>query len=357
VPLTRHRSLVLLLLAFALLAAPGLAQAANCTPDTSWGTPDRSDAQQVAVQLNQQRAANNLGPLQLSPTLTASAEWKSLHMSFYNYFDHSDPAPPVARDAGQRMSDCGYTSQGVGENIADGFNTPSTVMDAWMNSPGHRANILGANFVVMGVGVAINAQGMYYWTVDFGSVADAGTVPVGTSPVTPTPTTSTPTTPAPTPTTPAPTTPVATTPVATTPKTTPTTPTPTPVKSTPTPTSGTSPTQDSTGTPADKDNAIGTPVANTNQLVALPDTFHARPGRPRILHPLGNDLNPSSKALRILKILKQPKGSTAHVVQHGHAIRLRLPHGAHGAKRLVYLVSTAAGELARGLITIITRHA
>jgi uncharacterized protein YkwD len=348
--LTRHRAAALLLLGFALLAAPGLAQAANCTPDTSWGTPDRADAQQVAVQLNQQRVANGLGPLQLSPTLTASAEWKSLHMSFYNYFDHSDPAPPVARDAGQRISDCGYTSSGVGENIADGYNTPSTVMDAWMNSPGHRANILGASFVVMGVGVAINAHGFYYWTVDFGSVADAGTVPVGTSPTVPPPTTSTPTTPAP-----APTVPATTTPATTTPKTTTTTPTPTPVK--PSGNSGTAPATDSSGSTSDKGSAIGTPVGSTNQLVALPDTFHARPGRPRILHPLGNDQNPSGKPLRILKILKQPRGSTARVMQHGHAIRLRLPHGAHGAQRLVYLVSTAAGELARGLITIITRSA
>jgi uncharacterized protein YkwD len=348
--LIRYRSVALLLLACALLAAPGLAQAANCTPDTSWGTPDRSDAQQVAVQLNQQRAANGLGPLQLSPTLTASAEWKSLHMSFYNYFDHSDPAPPVARDAGTRMSDCGYTDLGKGENIAEGFNTPSTVMDAWMNSPGHRANILGASYVVMGVGVAINASGIYYWTVDFGSVADAGTVPVGTSPIVPPPTTSTPTTPAPPPPVPTPTTPAT---PATTPKPTTTTPTPTPVK--PSGNSGTAPATDSSGSTSDKGSAIGTPVASTSQLVALPDTFHARPGRPRILHPLGNDQNPSGKPLRILKILQQPRGSTARVVRHGHAIRLRLPHGAHGAERLVYLVSTAAGELARGLITIITR--
>ena len=91
--------------------------------------------------------------------------------------------------------------------------------------------------------------------------------------------------------------------------------------------------------------------------MALPDTFHARAGRPRILHPLGNDQNPSGKPLRILKILEQPRGSTARVVQHGHAIRLRLPHGMHGAQRLVYLVSTAAGEIARGLITVIMRRA
>jgi uncharacterized protein YkwD len=347
----RHRGVALLLLAFALLVAPTVARAANCAPDASWGTPNRSVAQQVAVQLNQQRAANGLGALQLSPTLTASAEWKSLHMAYYGYFDHSDPAPPVARTAGQRMVDCGYTNPGIGENIAEGFNTPSSVMDAWMNSAGHRANILGTGFTVMGVGVAVAANGAYFWTVDFGSVADAGTVPVGTTLPAPTPPPTTPSPPpAPTPTTPPPATPPpATTPVATTP-------TPTPVKST---TSGaTTPAAaaatSATGTSAAK-TAIGTPVSSTHLLVALPDSFHARPGRPRILRPLGNDQNPSGQPLRILKILDQPKGSTARIVRHGHAIRLRLPRGAHGTKRLVYLVTTATGEVAPGLITVIIR--
>jgi uncharacterized protein YkwD len=346
----RHRGAALLLLAFALLVAPAIARADNCTPDASWGTPNRSVAQQVAVQLNQQRAANGLGALQLSPTLTASAEWKSLHMAYYGYFDHSDPAPPIARTAGQRMIDCGYTNPGIGENIAEGFNTVSSVMDAWMNSAGHRANILGASFTVMGIGVAVDVNGAYFWTVDFGSVADPGTVAVGTALPMPAPATTTPPPPPP----PPPTTP----PPATAPAVT--SPTPTPVKSTTTATSATTTpaaaaATSATGTSAAK-TAIGTPVSSTHRLVALPDTFHANPGRPRILRPLGNDQNPSGLPLKILKILEQPRGSQAHVVRLGHAIRLRLPHGAHGAQQLVYLVSTAAGEVAQGVITIITRR-
>jgi uncharacterized protein YkwD len=346
----RHRGVVLLLLVVALLVAPTFAQADTCTPDASWGTIDRGAAQQVAVQLNQARAANGLGPLQLSPTLTASAEWKSLDMGFYNYFDHSDPAPPVARSAGQRMSDCGYPYGYDGENIAEGFSTPSDVMDAWMNSAGHRANILNGQYAVMGVGVGITARGIYYWTVDFGGTADAGTVPVGSSPTPPAPTTSPPP-PPPAPVTTAPA-PVVTTPVA---------PPVTTVRST-TAATTTAPADpsatSSSGTLSSKDaaTAIGTPVASTSQLVAAPDTFHARPGRPRILHPLGNDQNPSGKPLRIVRILEKPHGSSARVVRHGHAIRLRLPHAAHGVDRLVYLVRTDAGELAAGVITVITRH-
>jgi uncharacterized protein YkwD len=357
---SRHRPVVLLLLAFALLLAPAIARAGTCTPDASWGRLDTAIGQEVAVQLNQQRAANGLAPLALSPTLTAAAQWKSLHMAYYGYFDHSDPAPPVARTAGQRMSDCGYPSAYNGEDIAEGFDTASSVMTAWMNSPGHRANILGP-FVVMGIGAGIDARGQYYWTVDFGGVADAGTVPVGTQPATPVPTT--PTTTAP---------PLAAPPVTTAPVTTPpvtttappaTTPIPTPVKAT-TPTKSiatatpppAAPAADAAvGTPSAAKTAIGTPVAKGSRLVALPDTFHARPGRPRILRPLGNDQNPSAKPMRIVAILEKPKGSSAKVVRGGHAIRLRLPNGAHGATQLVYVVTTAAGELARGVITIITR--
>jgi uncharacterized protein YkwD len=355
----RHRGVALLFLAFALLVAPAVARAANCTPDPGWGTIDRNVAQQVAVQLNAQRAANGLGALALSPTLTASAEWKSLHMGFYGSFDHSDPAPPIARDAGTRMHDCGYASLGIGENIADGFNTPSSVMTAWMNSPGHRANILNGSFTVVGIGVGITSGGMYYWTTDFGDTADAGTVPVGTSPTPPAPAPPAPpatTIPAPPATVPPATVPTAPAPAL--PATTTTTPKATvPPKTTP----GTATTaaaiaapEGTSGTVTAKD-AIGTPVANAGHLVAEPDMFHARPGRPRILRPLGNDQNPGAKPLRILEILHKPRGSSARVVRDGHAIRLRLPRGAHGTKHLVYLVSAASGDRAHGTITVITR--
>jgi hypothetical protein len=117
--------------------------------------------------------------------------------------------------------------------------------------------------------------------------------------------------------------------------------------------------QAAVGTEAAKEiaSAIGTPVPTASELVAMPDKFHARPGRPRILHPLGNDQNPSARPLRILAILSRPKHSSAHVVRHGLAIRLRLPRGVHGAQHLVYIVSTMTGELARGMITIMPRRA
>ena len=91
--------------------------------------------------VNQHRTAMGLTALQVSPTLTASAQWKSLHMAYYQYMDHDDPAPPVARAWSDRLAACGYPSASEGENIAYGYATAQDVMTGWLNSPGHRANI------------------------------------------------------------------------------------------------------------------------------------------------------------------------------------------------------------------------
>jgi uncharacterized protein YkwD len=344
----RHRTLALVFLVGAMLVAPTIARADNCTPDPSWGTPNTAYAEQVAVQLNQQRAANGLGPLLVSPLLTDSAVWKSLHMAFYDYLDHSDPAPPVARTAEDRIADCGYTFPvTVGENIAEGFPTPSSVVSAWMGSEGHRENILGTSFTVMGVGAATDASGAYFWTVDFGGFTDPGSVAAGADP-TPTPT--------PTPTQPVPTQPVTTT--APPPSSTPTGTTSTGTTATTT-TAGTTTAGGGTSkkgsTPPEGLNGIGTPVTLASHLVAMPDKVKAHPGRAKILHPLANDKDPDSAPLRILRVVDQPHGSRARVLRGGRSIRLRLSHTTHGTKRLVYLVTTATGETARGIVRISVR--
>ena len=259
-----------MVLAGVLLAAPAIARAANCTPDPSWGTPNTAYAEQVAVQLNQQRAANGLGPLLVSPLLTNSAEWKSLHMAHYGYLDHNDPAPPVARTAEDRMADCGYTFQvAIGENIADGFSTPSSVVAAWMGSDGHRANILGASFTVMGVGVAADSSGFEFWTVDFGGYTDPGSVAAGADPTPP---------PAPAPPQPVTTAPppsTASTPTASTPTT-----------STTKTGGGTTTSGGSTGGGGSsakgasaQAGSVVAPVTLASHLVAEPDRVKAHPGK------------------------------------------------------------------------------
>jgi uncharacterized protein YkwD len=339
--------LVLLCLASALLLAPAAAQAANCTPDASWGTLDKAFEAQVAVQLNQQREANKLPDLQVSPLLTNSSEWKSLHMAFYDEFDHTDDYPPVVgRTADVRLSDCGYTfNTDIGENIAEGFQTPSDVVAAWMNSPEHRANILNPTFTVLGVGAARDASGAYWWTTDFGGYADPGTVPAGATPVTTAPTTAAPPVAAPPVTTTAPPATTATTPpVTTAPKTT----------APPTTTVGATIAAAAAAESQGTTRGIGKAV-HANRLVAKKDRVHVWPGRLRILHPLANDLDPENTPLHLVKVLGQPRGSLARVRRDGQSILLRLAPDAHGLLKLVYLVSTASGREARGIIKISIR--
>jgi uncharacterized protein YkwD len=351
--IARSRTLVMLLLATAVLVVPGIAQASvNCTPDASWGTLNPAFEAQVAVQLNQQRAANGLPPLAVSPLLTQSAEWKSLHMAEYQYFDHSDPAPPVARDAGTRISDCGYTfNTAIGENIAEGYPTVSQVVAGWMGSPEHRANILQSLFTVIGVGVARDSSGGYWWTTDFGGVADPGTVAAGTAPVTTAPTTAAPVTTA-TPVAPAP---VAPTPPATTATTTATTTktaVPTPAGTT---TVGASVGGLAGGPGAPSAASIGKAITPVDHLEAVRDRVGAKLGKARILYPLKNDLDPEAAPLHLVRILQQPPGSHTRILPDGRTIRLRLSHRLLPKRklRLVYVVATASGTEARGVVRIV----
>ncbi len=166
--------------AFALLLAlPVTAASAECTPGATWGTADRTAAGEVVRLVNAHRATIGLAPLARSASLDRAAEWKSLHMAFYRYFDHADPAPPVSRTPWQRMDDCGYTGGGArGENIAAGQRTPAEVMAGWLASPGHRANIESAAFRAIGVGVGRLTTSPYgiYWTQNFGQ-PDTGVPP------------------------------------------------------------------------------------------------------------------------------------------------------------------------------------
>ena len=69
----------------------------------------------------------------------------------------------------QRIARTGYQANALGENVAFGYPTPAAVMDGWMTSPGHRANILNCAFRGIGVGVATGGDGRLYWTQNFGS--------------------------------------------------------------------------------------------------------------------------------------------------------------------------------------------
>ncbi|WP_420803464.1 CAP domain-containing protein [Streptomyces naphthomycinicus] len=113
--------------------------------------------------VNEERAKAGCSPLAANSSLTGLAEAYSDDMAARDFFDHTDPD---GRSPWDRAAKAGVTDLG-GENIARGQADAAAVMAAWMNSPGHRANILNPDFKTLGVGVHFGPGGPW-WTQDFG---------------------------------------------------------------------------------------------------------------------------------------------------------------------------------------------
>ncbi|MEV6028044.1 sigma-70 family RNA polymerase sigma factor [Streptomyces sp. NPDC052036] len=139
-------------------------QTAPTTPQQAQATPTGTVAQVVAL-VNKERAAAGCGPLTENGLLEQAAQAHSDDMAARNFFAHTNPD---GADPGQRITAAGYRWSTYGENIAEGQQTPQAVMDSWMNSPGHRANILNCSFKEIGVGVHRGSGGPW-WTQDFGA--------------------------------------------------------------------------------------------------------------------------------------------------------------------------------------------
>lgn len=120
---------------------------------------------QVVALVNKERAAAGCGPLAEDSLLDKSAQAHSADMAVRDFFDHTNPD---GADPGQRITAAGYRWSTYGENIAMGQQTPEAVMESWMNSPGHRANILNCSFKDIGVGVH-EGPGGPWWTQNFGA--------------------------------------------------------------------------------------------------------------------------------------------------------------------------------------------
>nr|WP_276514143.1 CAP domain-containing protein [Actinomadura citrea] len=114
---------------------------------------------------NAERAKNGCGALTVDSRLQAAAQGHSDDMVARDFFDHTDPS---GKNPGDRITAAGYRWSTYGENIAYGQRTPAAVMSAWMNSSGHRANILNCRFKNIGVGVTLKS-GTPYWTQNFGT--------------------------------------------------------------------------------------------------------------------------------------------------------------------------------------------
>ncbi|MEC1523740.1 CAP domain-containing protein [Neobacillus niacini] len=117
--------------------------------------------QKVVDLTNQERAKNGLAALKVDVTLSKMAREKSRDMSANGYFSHTSPTYGSPFDM---MKQYGISYRYAGENIAMGQRTPEEVVKGWMNSEGHRKNILSPNFNYIGVGYV--SQGNY-WTQEF----------------------------------------------------------------------------------------------------------------------------------------------------------------------------------------------
>jgi uncharacterized YkwD family protein len=117
--------------------------------------------QQVVELTNKERAKHGLPALQVDLALSKVAREKSRDMAVNNYFSHNSP---TYGSPFEMMKKFGISYTAAGENIAKGQRTPQEVVNAWMNSEGHRANILNKNFTHIGVGFEENG---YIWTQQF----------------------------------------------------------------------------------------------------------------------------------------------------------------------------------------------
>jgi uncharacterized protein YkwD len=117
--------------------------------------------------VNVERAKAGCGALTSDSRLVAAANAHSADMANNNYFSHTGRN---GSDVADRVEAAGYRWSAIAENIAKGQQTPAAVMTAWMNSSGHRTNILNCRYRNIGIGLATRG-GQPYWTQDFGTPA------------------------------------------------------------------------------------------------------------------------------------------------------------------------------------------
>ena len=137
--------------------------AGGCAPELNRGFES-----EVIRLINQERGKEGLAPLVEQSQLTQAARLHSQDMACNQFFSH---VSPTAGDVIARVTAQGYSYSAVGENIAAGQADPSSVVQAWMNSTGHRANIMNATYTQIGVGYAYlggESSGVF-WTLLVGA--------------------------------------------------------------------------------------------------------------------------------------------------------------------------------------------
>ncbi len=164
-----------LLAAAALVATCFMAPAAFAAPDGGDSlASDHPDIQTVLDLVNAERASHGCGPLKINALLSQAAERESRDMVQGHFFNHTEPDGTTP---GDRVKGTGYIYQMIGENIEVNTEEPGDAVVTWMNSPGHRANILTCAFRETGIAMVRQTDdqpvdgvpGVYkaYWTQVF----------------------------------------------------------------------------------------------------------------------------------------------------------------------------------------------
>jgi uncharacterized protein YkwD len=145
----------------------------TATPRASTPTkstvPSGSPEAQVLTLTNAERAKAGCGPLRTNSALVKAAEAHASDMVDHHYFAHDSQD---GRSPFDRMKAAGFKGGTMGENIAVGYTSPAAVVKGWMDSPGHRANILNCSYTMLGVGYdsgqVKSEWGNGSWVQDFG---------------------------------------------------------------------------------------------------------------------------------------------------------------------------------------------
>ncbi len=138
---------------------PDVNQPETSQPETE--SPDQSRQsyiQQIITLVNEERAKAGLSPVTEAKNVSQAAALRAQEIS--RSFSHTRPDGSSFSTA---LTQSGVSYQGSGENIASGYSTPEAVMNGWMNSQGHRANILNPSYTTIGVGY-YQSGGTGYWT-------------------------------------------------------------------------------------------------------------------------------------------------------------------------------------------------
>lgn len=123
---------------------------------------------QVLTLVNQERTDAGLPALALSQSLSKASLAHTLDMACNGFASHTGSNGSFF---GTRLTEAGFSFSTAAENIAAGYETPLEVVKGWMNSSGHRANILNPDLDYIGIGYVYNPDSIYkdYWTTDFGT--------------------------------------------------------------------------------------------------------------------------------------------------------------------------------------------